>query len=248
MENRTFSGLLTVAEACDLLGVSRTTLLAAEEDGLLAPFRTPGGHRRYDRGQLHELLGRGRPQTRSQAGSRGDRGRARGDEPAGDADVQPPRVTLRDGLRELVLLLDLTAAGIYLVEHDRELRLAASFGIPRWLVTQLEQARAPSLVLRALGAQQHQAFDCGRERFPHDAARGQGITTLVRHGDEPLGVLFAHGIGNRALLAGEARMVDAAGFYLGWVAAQQRQLADLTGRLETIRRLAGQAGGGTAHA
>jgi len=38
---------LSVSEAGRALGLSRTSLLAAEEAGLLASLRTPGGHRRY---------------------------------------------------------------------------------------------------------------------------------------------------------------------------------------------------------
>ncbi|MCW2719113.1 MAG: hypothetical protein JWR81_2935, partial [Pseudonocardia sp.] len=34
---------LSVGEASRALGMSRTTLLAAEEAGLVAPMRTPGG-------------------------------------------------------------------------------------------------------------------------------------------------------------------------------------------------------------
>jgi len=44
---------LSVSEAGRALGLSRTSLLAAEEAGLLASLRTPGGHRRYQIGRAH---------------------------------------------------------------------------------------------------------------------------------------------------------------------------------------------------
>src|SRR3954447_17752752 len=49
---------LTVGEACRALGMSRTTLLAAEEAGRIAASRTPGGHRRYHGDELARFLGR----------------------------------------------------------------------------------------------------------------------------------------------------------------------------------------------
>ncbi|WP_214406577.1 MerR family transcriptional regulator, partial [Pseudonocardia lacus] len=49
---------MTVGEAAQALGMSRTTLLAAEDAGLLTPMRTPGGHRRYSTGELDRYLRR----------------------------------------------------------------------------------------------------------------------------------------------------------------------------------------------
>ena len=49
---------LTIGEACRVLGISRTTLLAAEDAALIAPARTPGGHRRYPADEVWALLRR----------------------------------------------------------------------------------------------------------------------------------------------------------------------------------------------
>ena len=48
--------LLTAREASAYLGVSLNTLNRIEKRGLLLPFRTPGGHRRYDVRMLDEYL------------------------------------------------------------------------------------------------------------------------------------------------------------------------------------------------
>ncbi|MDY7040898.1 MAG: excisionase family DNA-binding protein, partial [Chloroflexota bacterium] len=48
--------LFTVQEACRYLGVSRTTLLKTEEEGLITSMRTVGGHRRYQRETLARYL------------------------------------------------------------------------------------------------------------------------------------------------------------------------------------------------
>ena len=49
-------GLLTAREAADYLHVSLFTLGRMEKEGLLAPFRTPGGHRRYSQEMLDHYL------------------------------------------------------------------------------------------------------------------------------------------------------------------------------------------------
>ena len=52
--------LLTAKEACEYLRVSLFTLRKIEKQGLLIPFRTPGGHRRYSLEMLNEYLERSR--------------------------------------------------------------------------------------------------------------------------------------------------------------------------------------------
>jgi excisionase family DNA binding protein len=59
-------GLLTAREAAEYLHVSLFTLGRIEKEGLLTPFRTPGGHRRYSLEMLNEYLER----TRSRLGER----------------------------------------------------------------------------------------------------------------------------------------------------------------------------------
>lgn len=49
-------GLLTAKEAVAYLGISLSTLHKIEKKGLIVPFRTPGGHRRYDKSMLDEYL------------------------------------------------------------------------------------------------------------------------------------------------------------------------------------------------
>jgi excisionase family DNA binding protein len=61
--------LLTAKEAIAYLGISLNTLNRIEKRGLIQPFRTPGGHRRYDMQMLDEYLeasrrGQGRKTSR----------------------------------------------------------------------------------------------------------------------------------------------------------------------------------------
>ncbi len=50
------SEYVTPAEASRLTGVSQSTLLRAAAAGKITPHRTPGGHRRYRRTDLEQLI------------------------------------------------------------------------------------------------------------------------------------------------------------------------------------------------
>jgi excisionase family DNA binding protein len=50
------SGLLTAKEAAAYLRISLFTLRKVEQQGLIVPYRTPGGHRRYSVEMLNEYL------------------------------------------------------------------------------------------------------------------------------------------------------------------------------------------------
>jgi excisionase family DNA binding protein len=59
--------LLTAREASAYLGVSLNTLNRIEKRGLILPFRTPGGHRRYDVRMLDDYLEASRQVGRREA-------------------------------------------------------------------------------------------------------------------------------------------------------------------------------------
>ena len=48
--------LYTAKEAAAYLRISLFTLRKIEQQGMIIPFRTPGGHRRYSLGMLNEYL------------------------------------------------------------------------------------------------------------------------------------------------------------------------------------------------
>jgi len=48
--------VLTAKEAASYLRVSLFTLRKIEQEGLIVPYRTPGGHRRYSVTMLNEYL------------------------------------------------------------------------------------------------------------------------------------------------------------------------------------------------
>ena len=52
--------VMTAKEAAGYLRVSLFTLRKIEQQGLIVPYRTPGGHRRYSMEMLNEYLERSR--------------------------------------------------------------------------------------------------------------------------------------------------------------------------------------------
>ena len=55
--------ILTAKESAEYLRISSFTLRKIEQQGLIVPYRTPGGHRRYTLEMLHEYLERSRTQS-----------------------------------------------------------------------------------------------------------------------------------------------------------------------------------------
>lgn len=49
---------LTPAQACDILGVEKRSLIRWEKQGIVEMYRTPGGHRRYKRADIEGILGK----------------------------------------------------------------------------------------------------------------------------------------------------------------------------------------------
>lgn len=64
--------LLNARDAIDYLGISLSTLNRIEKEGLLVPFRTPGGHRRYALRMLDEYLESTRHRPKRDRGSDSD--------------------------------------------------------------------------------------------------------------------------------------------------------------------------------
>ena len=225
--------LLTVGEACQYLGVSRMTLLAAEEAGLLAPSRTPGGHRRYDPAELDRYLNRTRPSTDSTSVADGPPPRQNGPVPV----TGSSRLLLREAIRRLTLLLRADAAGLYLLDERQELGWCTSFGIPQWRTAQLAQSTPPRAVVRALMKRHCELFESSCERFPLPTARGSGAAVPLEAGDEPLGVVIVTVGQDRHLLPSEIEIIETAAFYIGVLVRQQRRLDTLEARLASIHHL-----------
>ncbi len=63
----TEDSLVSISEACRVLGVSEVTLRRWTDEGRISAFITPGGHRRYARVELEKLVG-AHPRTQNARG------------------------------------------------------------------------------------------------------------------------------------------------------------------------------------
>jgi excisionase family DNA binding protein len=218
---------LTVSEAGRVLGLSRTTLLAAEEAGLLTALRTPGGHRRYDPAELRRYAER--------AG--GSPGWGDGDAPEeapAPVDAVTIAATARAALRTLAQALEAETAGLYLVRSGEPI-FTAAFGVPRWLAERLAAAPPPAPVAQALGDRRPCLFDPAEAAFPEPRSTGHGVAVAVHRDGAALGVLFV--VSRRGLLAPEVRVVEAFGDVLGMLVVDGRRIVELERRLEAIGAL-----------
>lgn len=217
---------LTVSEASRALGMSRTTLLAAEDAGLLTPLRTPGGHRRYDPAELRRYA------DRTGAGQAGwiDAAAAEPRRPdeRGSADIT---AAVRAAVRPLVQVLDADTAGLYLL-HDGELRFTAGFGVPRWLAERLTSSPPPVPAVQALRTRRPCLFDPAAIRFPEPRTVGEGLTVALRCDGSAVGALFV--VTRHGLLPGQLRVVDAFRDVLAMLVQDQRRIVDLEHRLARI--------------
>jgi hypothetical protein len=221
---------LTVSEAGRALGLSRTTLLAAEEAGLLIPVRTPGGHRRYDPAELRRYAEQAGVAPEAPAERIPDQ---RGPGESGAADIA---AAVRAAVRPLVHAIDADTAGLYLL-YDGVLRFVAGFGVPRWLAERLTADPPPTLVTQALATGRPCLFSPAATRFPEPRTVGHGLAVALRSGGCPLGVGFV--VTRHGLLPGELRVVDAFRDVLVMLVEDQRRIVDLEHRLARIVAIAG---------
>jgi len=57
--SRRRSRWVSLARACEILGVNESTVRRWADSGEIQVFRTPGGHRRFDEAELHQLVENG---------------------------------------------------------------------------------------------------------------------------------------------------------------------------------------------
>jgi hypothetical protein len=225
---------LSVGEAGRALGLSRTSLLAAEEAGLLASVRTPGGHRRYRPAELRRYL---RAAGAGEAAWAADPG-ATDSGPHLDARrifLLDVATALRTALRPVARALAAECVGVYLIE-DGALRFCAAFGIPRWLVERLAATEAPAALRHARDARHVLGFDPSAAAFPEPRSTGEGFAVALRHGEQAVGVLFAV-LPAEAHAAAELRTVDAFAELLALTVADRSRIGELEHTIATVAAL-----------
>jgi hypothetical protein len=244
MAGSTAERWLSVSEAGRALGLSRTSLLAAEEAGLLASVRTPGGHRRYRPAELRRYLrvaGGTGPETpgASAADAVLDPAAARGVavDRAADLSLALDLATaLRAAVRPVARALAAECAGVYLLQ-DGALRFCAAAGVPRWLTERLAAADTPAPVAAARDAARPQRFDPAAAAFPEARSTGEGVAAALRYGEQAVGVLFVVLPAEAPPSPAELRTVEACAELLALTVAARSRIAELERTVATIAGL-----------
>ena len=252
MAGSTAERWLSVSEAGRALGLSRTSLLAAEEAGLLASVRTPGGHRRYRPAELRRYLraagawpeATGAPVGAADAvldaaGRPLDPAATRGVvvDPAAERSLALDLATaLRAAVRPVARALAAECAGVYLLQ-DGALRFCAAVGVPRWLTERLAAADTPAPVAAARDAARPQRFDPAAAAFPEARSTGEGVAAALRYGEQAVGVLFVVLPAEAPPSPAELRTVEACAELLALTVAARSRIAELERTVATIAGL-----------
>jgi len=215
---------LSVGEASRALGMSRTTLLAAESAGLITPVRTPGGHRRYPISDIESYLRRHGAAAPPESEPRPPR-------PAPSLAAVGIAESARTALRPFVRALDGDSAGLYRFDNGL-LRFCAAFGIPRWLTERMGDSTPPAEFTRTLESGRLRVFDSAAAAFPEPRSTGNVLVLPLHAGDQPLGVAFL--LTRRDMLAGELRVATAFAELIGVLVDGRSRQAELEQRLRRI--------------
>lgn len=208
--------MFSIKNACNYLGVSRMTLLNAEERGLLTPERTQGGHRRYTKAMLDSYL----QSTRTEwEGRKFVSEQLQGFHLMEFIRNQNRQLTSIDEqrtntLRNLVQLLDIEAGAIYLFNEGTQLYLYDSIGIPNWIVAEstiLSRAGISAEVVRRC---QPYIYDRNESEIPFHLEVGQGICAPLVYMNEVLGVVHLVSSHRCQFFPSEVHIVSTIAVYL----------------------------------
>jgi len=221
--------LLTLQEACWYLGISRTTLLKTEEEGLITPARTVGGHRRYSREALDQCIkATTELKTPAESAIHDMHGQvllpkiverlAWSPAPAGDI--------AKEVLRDLVRLLQADAGLIALLDERNVLRPWVTVGL--FVPRELSSAPIPSdntLSGKVLKLRQPLVYEASESDLPLEGLT-QGVCAPLVYRGVPLGVIHLLSLGRYQFFPTEVRFVSVAALYVASLILNSQLLAE----------------------
>lgn len=232
--------LLSMREACRYLGMSRMTLIDAEERGLIKPERTAGGHRRYTVAALRELLETTRAQHEAHqfaAPSHDSFQLAQCITRLRDRSLTPEH-TLKEALRNLVLLLHIEIGAVFLLDETQRLSLRASYGVPHGMLTDIAYLDSCDVSAQVLRVGRPIVYDQSAQRnLPARLEIGQGLCVPLVYQDETLGVLHVISSHRYQFFPSEINIVSTIAVYLASLVVNAQLLAQVQTRLRELALL-----------
>jgi len=224
-------GLLSIREACKYLGISRATLLKSEENELISPSRTVGGHRRYSRKDLNRLIrATTGPRQVTREGVRGEDGRivlpkiierlASYPAPIDDA--------MQSVLRDIVKLLQADAGFIALFSDQDIYNLRVVFDPYSLLSDNSERILAEGsisdrvMILQQALTYHHSEADIAIEGLT------QGVCAPLVYQGVSLGVIHIQSLSRHQFLSSELEFLSLIALYLSSLIVNSQLLLNST--------------------
>ena len=214
--------MLSMCEACDYLGVSRATLLSTEEDGLIQPARTRGGHRRYAIKDLDRLLRRSRRTFTSES----DMHR-----------VQPGtwlstfihklalnpksgKEVVSEAIQQLVQFFQVDLGALFTLDAQNILHLYTTHNVSPEIARTWVKTPAAQRVLRD---KQPMVFDQSPETLPGISSPFQAACIPLVHLGATQGVMYLVSIHHRHFLPREVNILTTIAIYLAALIAENQR-------------------------
>ena len=235
--------LLTVQQACQYLGISRTTLLKTEEEGMLTPSRTVGGHRRYRREALdHYLKATTGINKSSDSVIKDGQGRVMLPGIVGRLALSPAPVDdiIKEVLQEIVRLLQADAGLVALLDEGGMLYPWLTVGPLEPQDTGFSISPSDDTFSgRVLTLQQPLVYEKERSDI-HLEGLTQGVCAPLVYRGAPLGVIHVLSLYRHQFLPTEVQFFALVALYMASLIVNSQLLADSRrreGELSCLNRL-----------
>ncbi len=219
--------LFSMREAENYLGVSRMTLLDAEDKNLISPERTQGGHRRYTVEMLEQLLKANRSDCEERANlTQGQRSFQLSQFLAQlDDNHTSFQEQLDDALRNLVLLLQVEAGAVYLQDSGNQLLLRSSYGIPYWVTAEAQYIKPGGISEKVVQQRKSAVYNGAKSEIPLRLEVRQGICVPLIYLDQVLGVVHILSTHRSQFFPSEINIATTIAVYLASLVVNSQLLA-----------------------
>ena len=231
--------MVSMREACDYLGVTRATLLSTEEDGLIHPARTRGGHRRYAIKDLERLLRRSRKTFTPESDMHRVRPEAWFSTFIHKLAVNPKsaKEVVSEAIQQLVRFFQVDFGALFTLDTQNILHLYIAHNVSpeiarTWVKTSAAQ--------RVLQNKQPVVFDQGSETLPSISRPFQAVCVPLVHLGANQGVMYLVSIHHRHFFPREVDVLTTTAIYLAALITENQRLLQhqrLTEELQLIEQI-----------